>query len=87
MKEIKVLFPINQPEDIKICEKVNSKKVYISHKYFINNGFEKLFEFEEMAKKYKVDLYISFSSDIYDKDNIYIKDFLNFIEKKIQDFF
>jgi len=82
MKEIKVLFPINQPEDIKICEKVNSKKVYISHKYFINNGFEKLFEFEEMAKKYKVDLYISFSSDIYDKDNVYIKDFLNFIENQ-----
>ena len=82
MKEIKVLFPINQPEDIKICEKVNSKKVYISHKYFINNGFEKLFEFEEMAKKYKVDLYISFSGDIYDKDNVYIKDFLNFIENQ-----
>lgn len=82
MKEIKVLFPINQPEDIKICEKVNAKKVYISHKYFINNGFEKLFEFEQIAQKLKVDLYISFSGDIYDKDNIYIKDFLNFIENQ-----
>ena len=67
---------------MKICEKINSRKVYVSHKYFITNGFEKLFEFEEMAKKYKVDLYISFSGDIYDKDNVYIKDFLNFIENQ-----
>jgi len=82
MKDIKVLFPITQPEDIKICDKVNAKKVYISHKYFMANGFEKLFEFEQFAKQYKVDLYIHFSADISDKDNIYIKDFLNFIENQ-----
>ena len=82
MKEIKVLFPINTPQDIKICEQVNSKKVYVSHKYFYNNGFEKLFDFIDMAQKYKVDLYVSFSSDIYDKDNVYVKDFLNFIENQ-----
>ena len=82
MKEIKVLFPINTPQDIKICEQVNSKKVYVSHKYFYNNGFEKLFDFIEMAEKYKVDLYVSFSSDIYDKDNVYVKDFLNFVENQ-----
>ena len=52
MKEIKVLFPINTPQDIKICEQVNSKKVYVSHKYFYNNGFEKLFDFIDMGQKY-----------------------------------
>jgi len=82
MKDIKVLFPINQPEDIKICEKVNAKKVYVSHKYFLTNGFEKLFEFIETAKNYKADLYINFSTDIFDKDNVYIKDFINFIENQ-----
>ena len=82
MKDIKVLFPINHPEDINICEKVNSKKVYISHKYFMANGFEKLFEFQQLAKQYKVDLYIHFSADISDKDNVYIRDFLSFIENR-----
>ena len=80
MKGIKVLFPINNPEDIRICEKVNAKKVYVSHKYFIANGFETLFEFQEMAKKYKADLYVNLASDILDKDNVYIKDILNFLE-------
>jgi len=82
MKGIKVLFPINNPEDIRICEKVNAKKVYVSHKYFIANGFETLFEFQEMAKKYKADLYVNLASDILDKDNVYIKDILNFLENQ-----
>ena len=82
MKDIKVLFPIKQPSDIKICNKVASKSVYISHLYFLSCGFDKLFEFIDIAQKTGVELFISFDDELLDKNNVYIHDFLDFIEKQ-----
>ncbi|MDD3594222.1 MAG: U32 family peptidase [Candidatus Gastranaerophilales bacterium] len=82
MKDIKVLFPILTPKDIKICEKSESNLIYVSFSHFLTNGFEKLFEFIEAAKKYKAELFIYFEENLFDKNNPYIKDFLKFIDNQ-----
>ncbi|MFA6989833.1 MAG: U32 family peptidase [Candidatus Gastranaerophilaceae bacterium] len=81
MKKPNVLFPAFSPDDIDICSKVNSRNIYIYYDYFLKNGFETLLEFIEKAKQYDARLFINFKNTITDKEILFIKVFLDFIEK------
>jgi len=81
MKEIVVVSPVKKPEDIEIfSEKTHCKDYYVYYKRFLNNNFEYVNEFVEMAKKHGCRIYINFKHDITEENLPEIKRMLKFLK-------
>lgn len=81
MKEIVVVSPVKKPEDIELfSERSRCRDYYVYYKRFLNNNFEYVNEFVEIAKKYKCRIYINFKHDITEENLPEIKKMLKFLK-------
>lgn len=81
MKEIVVVSPVKKPEDIEnFSERSRCRDYYVYYKRFLNNNFEYVNEFVEMAKKHKCRIYINFKHDITEENLPEIKKMLKFLK-------
>ena len=79
MKEIVVVSPVKKPEDIEIfSEKTRCRDYYVYYKRFLNNNFEYVNEFVDVAKKHDCNIYINFKHDITEENLPEIKKMLKF---------
>ena len=81
MKEIVVVSPVKKPEDIGLfCERTHCRDYYVYYKRFLNNNFEYVNEFVDMAKKHNCHIYINFKHDITEENLPEIKKMLKFLK-------
>lgn len=81
MKEIVVVSPVKKPEDIEIfSEKTRCRDYYVYYKRFLNNNFEYVNEFVDVAKKHDCNIYINFKHDITEENLPEIKKMLKFLK-------
>ena len=81
MKEIVVVSPVKKPEDIEnFSERSRCRDYYVYYKRFLNNNFEYVNEFVEMAQKHKCRIYINFKHDITEENLPEIKKMLKFLK-------
>lgn len=83
MKEIKIVAPVKKPEDIEVFSKETScREYYVYYKKFLNNNFDYVKEFVDMAKKNSCHVYINFKHDITEENLPEIKKCLNFLKQQ-----
>lgn len=81
MKEIKIVAPVKKPEDIEVFSKETScREYYVYYKKFLNNNFDYVKEFVDMAKKNSCHVYINFKHDITEENLPEIKKMLKFLK-------
>ncbi len=80
-KEIVVVSPVKKPEDIELfSSKTHCRDYYVYYKKFLNNNFEYVNEFVEVAKKNDCHIYINFKHDITEENLPEIKKMLKFLK-------
>ena len=81
MKEIVVVSPVKKPEDIELfCSKTHCRDYYVYYKKFLNNNFEYVNQFVEIAKNNDCRIYINFKHDITEDNLPEIKKMLKFLK-------
>lgn len=81
MKEIKIVAPIKKPEDIETFSKATEcRDYYVYYKKFLNNNFEYVTEFVNVAKANNCAIYINFKHDITEENLPEIKKMLKFLK-------
>lgn len=81
MKEIKIVAPIKKPEDIETFSKATEcRDYYVYYKKFLNNNFEYVTEFVDVAKANNCAIYINFKHDITEENLPEIKKMLKFLK-------
>lgn len=81
MKEIVVVSPVKKPEDIELfCKKTPCRDFYVYYKKFLNNNFDYVNEFVDMAKKHGCNIFINFKHDITEENLVEIKKMLKFLK-------
>lgn len=81
MKEIKIVAPIKKPEDIETFAKATEcRDYYVYYKKFLNNNFEYVTEFVDVAKANNCAIYINFKHDITEENLPEIKKMLKFLK-------
>ncbi len=81
MSEIVLISPIKKPEDIKIfIEHVNCRSFYVYHHKFLNDNFEYVNEFINIAHANNCKIYVNFKHNITEEDLIEIKKFITFLK-------
>ncbi|MGN0018169.1 MAG: U32 family peptidase [Candidatus Gastranaerophilaceae bacterium] len=69
MKNIELIAPVKKPEDIEIFANYTScRKFYVYHKKFMENNFDYISKFVEVAKKNCSQIFINFKHNISEKD-------------------
>ena len=81
MKDILITAPVKKPEDIKVfCKETNCRDYYVYYKKFLENNFEYVKEFVDVAKKSDCKIYINFKHDITEENLPEIKTMLKFLK-------
>lgn len=81
MSEIILISPIKKPQDIKdFIEHVKCRSFYVYHHKFLNNNFEYVNEFIEIAHANNCKIYVNFKHNITEEDLIEIKKFITFLK-------
>jgi len=81
MKEIKIVAPVKKPEDIEhFAKNTACRDYYVYYKKFLNNNFEYVKEFVNMAKGFNCNIYINFKHDINEENLPEIKKMLKFLK-------
>ena len=81
MSEIILISPIKKPQDIKdFIEHVKCKSFYVYHHKFLNNNFEYVNEFIDIAHANNCKIYVNFKHNITEEDLIEIKKFITFLK-------
>lgn len=81
MKEIVITAPVKKPEDIELFSSVtNCRDYYVYYKKFLDNNFEYVNEFVEVAKKCGCKIFINFKHDITEENLAEIKRMLKFLK-------
>lgn len=81
MKDILITAPVKKPEDIKVfCKETNCRDYYVYYKKFLENNFEYVKEFVDVAKKSDCKIYINFKHDITEENLPEIKKMLKFLK-------
>ena len=81
MKDIVITAPVKKPQDIEtFCKETNCRNYYVYYQKFLDNNFEYVQEFVDMAKKHNCHLYINFKHDIIEEDLPEIKKMLKFLK-------
>ncbi len=81
MENIKITAPVKKPEDIEVFAKETScRDYYVYYKKFLNNNFEYVNEFVQVAKKNNCAIYINFKHDITEENLPEIKKMIRFLK-------
>lgn len=81
MENIKIVAPVKKPEDIEVFSQTSKcREFYVYYKKFLNNNFEYVHEFVEMAKRCNSSIYINFKHDITEENLAEIKKLLKFLK-------
>lgn len=81
MNEISITAPVKKPEDIEtFAKQTNCRAYYVYYKKFLDNNFEYVNEFVEVAKRCKCSIYINFKHDITEENLPEIKRMLKFLK-------
>ncbi|MFA7659036.1 MAG: U32 family peptidase [Candidatus Gastranaerophilaceae bacterium] len=81
MKDISIIAPVKKPEDIELfvpCTKC--RDFYVYYDKFLNNNFEYINEFIEIAHKNNSSIYVNFKHDISEEDLTEIKKMIKFLK-------
>ena len=80
MNEIKIVAPIKSPEDIEnFANATSCRKFYVYHTKFIDNNFEYILKFADVAKRNNCKIYINFKHNIIEEDLPLIKKMIKFL--------
>lgn len=81
MKDISIIAPIKKPEDIEIFVKhTKCRKFYVYYHKFLNNNFDYINEFIDIAHKNNSEIFINFKHDISEEDLTQIKKMIKFLK-------
>lgn len=81
MKEIDVIAPIKKPEDIQnFLPHVKCRDFYVYHHKFLNNNFDYIHEFIDIAHKNGCKIYLNFKHNITEEDLKEIKKFIRYLK-------
>src|SRR5574344_7643 len=81
MKDISIIAPIKVPQDIEDFAKTTScRDFYVYHHKFLNNNFEYIKEFIEVAHKNNCKIYINFKHNITEEELTEIKKLLKYVK-------
>lgn len=81
MKEIVITAPVKKPEDIELFSKeTNCRDYYVYYKKFLDNNFDYVKEFVDVARKCKCHIFINFKHDITEENLPEIKRMLKFLK-------
>ena len=81
MKEIVITAPVKKPEDIELFSKeTNCRDYYVYYKKFLDNNFDYVKEFVDVARKCKCQIFINFKHDITEENLPEIKRMLKFLK-------
>ena len=81
MKDISIIAPIKTPSDIEnFIPHTKCRDFYVYYHKFLNNNFEYINEFLEVAHKNDCRVYINFKHDISEEDLIEIKKMIKYLK-------
>lgn len=81
MKDIVITAPVKKPEDIELFSKATScRDYYVYYKKFLDNNFDYVKEFVDVAKRCKCNIFINFKHDITEENLPEIKKMLKFLK-------
>ena len=81
MNEIGIVAPIKTPQDIETFVKSTScRKFYVYHTKFIEDNFEYILEFIDVAKRNNCKIYINFKHNITEEDLPAIKKMIKYLK-------
>lgn len=81
MNEIELYAPVKKPEDIETFAKSTScRKFYVYHKKFMDNNFEYISEFVDVAKRNNCKIFINFKHNITEEDLVIIKKMITYLK-------
>ncbi len=81
MKEIKIVAPVKKPEDIEhFAKNTSCRDYYVYYKKFLNNNFEYVKDFVNIAHGFNCNIYINFKHDINEENLPEIKKMLKFLK-------
>ncbi len=81
MKEISVIAPIKKPEDISdFIPHVKCRDFYVYHHKFLNNNFDYVKEFIDVAHKNGCRIFLNFKHNITEEDLKEIKKFIKYLK-------
>lgn len=81
MNEIDLYAPVKKPEDIETFAKSTScRKFYVYHKKFMEDNFEYISEFVDVAKRNNCKIFINFKHNITEEDLVIIKKMITYLK-------
>lgn len=81
MKDILIVAPIKKPEDIEsFIPYTKCRDFYVYYHKFLNNNFEYINEFIQIAHKNNCNIFINFKHDISEEDLAEIKKMIKFLK-------
>ena len=81
MNEIKIIAPVKQPQDIPyFCKNTGCRRFYAYYDKFLNDNFEYVNEFLDVAKQCGAKFFINFKHDITEEELPEIKKFLRYLK-------
>jgi len=83
MNEIKIIAPVKQPQDIPyFCSNTGCRRFYAYYDKFLNDNFEYVNEFLDIAKQCGAKFFINFKHDITEEELPEIKKFLRYLKTR-----
>ena len=81
MKDIEIVAPVKKPDDIAVfSSETKCRAYYVYYKKFLNNNFEYVSEFVDIARQNGCTIYINFKHDINEDNLSEIKKMLKFLK-------
>jgi len=81
MKDISIIAPVKKPEDIEaFIPHTKCRDFYVYYHKFLNNNFEYINDFIEVAHKNNSKIYVNFKHDISEDDLTEIKKMIKFLK-------
>lgn len=81
MKDISVIAPVKEPKDIEeFIPHTKCRDFYVYYDRFLNNNFEYINDFIDVAEKKGCKIYVNFKHDISEEDLVEIKKMIRFLK-------
>lgn len=81
MSKIELFAPVKKPEDIEtFARQTSCRKFYVYHKKFMDNNFDYISEFIDVAKRNNCKIFVNFKHNITEEDLVIIKKMITFLK-------
>lgn len=81
MSKIELFAPVKKPEDIEtFARQTSCRKFYVYHKKFMDNNFNYILEFIDVAKRNNCKIFVNFKHNITEEDLVIIKKMITFLK-------